>query len=226
MCCFFLPLRDILGKQKSCRDFPGEVSHQIVQVMRQLIVVFFVFFLVVLFFFAYHVAMIRTIERIFSLNEEGAWQLCLALLGCQISQRGLAENRADHYWTRVGIINFWQHKAKVGFWQHKIKWVKHKIKHKAAVIKSIKLSRVKFWPHKIEWNVYMYVCKQYSLGPHCCSWHKATQSKSNMNNFAKDDQTKYNCILNVKNYVTKNKRSTSLCCQILKECLNNNTFMR
>ena len=50
--------------------------------------VFLCFFFSRFVFFAYHVAMIRTIERIFSLNEERALQLCLALLGSQISQRG------------------------------------------------------------------------------------------------------------------------------------------
>ena len=49
---------------------------------------FLCFFFSCFVFFAYHVAMIRTIERIFSLNEERALQLCLALLGSQIYQRG------------------------------------------------------------------------------------------------------------------------------------------
>ena len=53
-------------------DFPEEVSHQIVQVMRQLIVVSFVVFFFNRFLFcflAYHVAMIRTIERMLSFER-------------------------------------------------------------------------------------------------------------------------------------------------------------
>ena len=121
----FLPLRDILGKQKCMRLSRGSKSSN-VQVMRQSNVVCFM----LVFVFFLFVSLLTTWRRskllseCYHLNEERALQLCLTLLGFQ--------NRADHYWARVRIINFWQHEAKLGFWQHNIKWVKHKIKHKKA----------------------------------------------------------------------------------------------
>ena len=62
-------------------------------------------------------------------------------------------------------------------------------KHKASVIKNIKLSKICMCVNSI-------VLVRTSVP-------ETTQSKSNMNNFAKEDQTKYHCILNVKHYVTQ-----------------------